>query len=64
MIGTKNFLLIGLALVFLSACTVTAKTDKAKVKVPGGVEVEIEDGDHDNKEGGHCPPGHRKKGWC
>lgn len=62
MIGIKNIFLAAVAVSLLSACTVTAKSDKAKVKVPG-VEVEVGD-DHDKGEGKFCPPGHRKKGWC
>lgn len=74
MIRTRHLLLVGVAAVLLSACNVTARTDKAKVKVPG-VEVEVgDDGhhdrdhdydhDHDKDEGGFCPPGQHKKGRC
>jgi hypothetical protein len=29
-----------------------------------GTKVKVKVGDDDRKEANHCPPGHRKKGWC
>lgn len=56
----KNYIFILCLAVSLSACQTTVKTDKAKVKLPGDVSIEVDDrNNHD-----FCPPGHKKKNWC
>lgn len=48
--------------------TIGCGADYGRVKVDNrGFEVEAgTDSDHDDREDKpkHCPPGHRKKGWC
>jgi PBP1b-binding outer membrane lipoprotein LpoB len=51
----KNFAIICLAALFLASCQTEMEAPKLKVSAPS---VTIGGG------GGHCPPGHAKKGWC
>lgn len=59
----KNLIII-LCLIFAFGCA----ADYGKVKVDNrGFEVEAgqdRDRHHDSKKNKHCPPGHKKKGWC
>jgi hypothetical protein len=50
--------LIGAAVIvmMLAACSATVNPGRTTVHVPG---ASITTGG-----GGHCPPGHAKKGWC
>lgn len=47
------------ACLFVSACTARVDTPNAKIKGEG-VEIDL----NDTNNNGHCPPGHRMKGWC
>ncbi|WP_417830933.1 hypothetical protein [Terasakiella sp.] len=55
---------IMLSLGALSACQTTVRSPEVKVKGPGGIEVEVKDGDSKSGDGKFCPPGQAKKGNC
>ncbi|MFO1241813.1 MAG: hypothetical protein U1E36_01205 [Rickettsiales bacterium] len=51
-----------LAVAVLTVLTACDDNRYTRVHVPGTVDVEA--GSYPTKSGGHCPPGHAKKGWC
>jgi len=56
-------IIVSLAIVMF--LTVGCGADYGRVKVgTGGFEVEAGTDKREGKRTEHCPPGHKKKGWC
>lgn len=58
---------ITLVLIIVASLVIGCGADYGRVKVDNkGFEIEAGSDEDDNKQDKpkHCPPGHRKKGWC